>query len=871
MVVEGEAAIPVVPDKGDAWDELGNVAKAAAVNALEPELFLDITASKFALLLTDAAILVEASGRKLIPSRFLEFLFARVLHCSSELDEYGALRYIIAPSMHTSAETALAAAGFTPNDRTLVGMAVEIQQIFDANKALFIDDPTLQLTKQSTLMVGNDVTMDVPKWKQPELASRMIPFASLVDSDRTLRAFGDASLLFGPRGRSKAAWLLAAHSLLRHVGDVKDIDNDCAPSLLGGFLIDTRLPLALLQAPLTQAESLTELKDRARLMQFGLSDLIQRKIIRYLLVYPNLNKLTSGANADEAFSTLQLLAHAFIPSSKGNINSATINLLEVSVKETLQRVSQVTPIDGMTPAERTSAILQRHSENKTFADALPKAAKPQAINVLGLGASQSFACNSAQFGSLTSAYAPEVARFANSAAVTGAAAYRPLTVGELGFGTPGIVKLDEGGSGLNAMLQHHHLDPCSSLRIALNLGNALVTHFVFSTATLAGLPWSLLAALRPFIAEYFTTCLTTNDAGINEMAVKWHPSAKFILDVITGNISPESMDIQKNITNPMARARNPEIALPPVLSMFDQLFSVELEPTLTKIDRVLSFLGFERNNCHGLPAQIRAAMAEHYNHAAELRFAFRPALEDFIRQLFVDTGLMIQRFNCAPPDEPFPIPSGASPAAVLILTRNREVAATTTDFHHSPAQQLQRKMLSAQVTEQVAIATAKLQGATQGPQSPPGVPGAPPNFGKKKKAKTSPGAATTALLTAAQAATATATPPAPRLGGSTPLTQGSLARNVRIVGDDLYIKFEAKPTKPAADVTIKLSSIAAACDVPVSQCCWPAVWLKALSPKVSDSWSEAHCNCAGAPANVSGWGMHVVPIKLTQSLASSFR
>ena len=653
IIVEGEAVIPVVPDTGDSWEAMGGAAKAAAVIALEPELFLDITASKFAFLLTDAGILVEADGRKLIPSRFLEFLFARILHSSVELDEYGALRYIIAPIMHKSAETALAATGYTPSLRTLAGMAAEIQEVHDANKALFNDDQTLQLTKQSALLVGADVTMDTAKWKLPELASRMISFSSLVNSDRTLRAFGEVSILFGPRGKLKAAWLLTVHSLLRHVGDVKDIDNECAPAVLGAFLIETQLPTSLILASQTLAESLTELKDRQRLLQFGVNDLIQRKILRYLAPYPSLIKLTSGANADETFSTLQLLAEAFVPSSKGKINSATINLLEVSVKATLQRVGQGTPIDGMTPTERTAAIFQLHGENKTLANALPKASKPQAISVLGLGASQSFAGSAAQFGSLTATFAPDVARFADSPSVTCAAAYSPLALGEPGFGTPGLVKLDEGGSGLNAMLQHYRQDPCSSLRIALNLGHPLVHHFIFSTTTLAGLPWSLLAALRPFIADYFTKCLTTNDAGINEMAVKWHPSAKFMLDVITGNISPDSMNIQKNITNPMARARNPAIALPPVLSMFDQLFSVELEPTLTMIDRVLSFFGFERNNRHGLPAQIRTAMTEHYNHAAELRLAFQPALEDLITQFFSDTGLMIQRFNCAPPNKPF--------------------------------------------------------------------------------------------------------------------------------------------------------------------------------------------------------------------------
>ena len=96
----------------------------------------------------------------------------------------------------------------------------------------------------------------------------------------------------------------------------------------------------------------------------------------------------------------------------------------------------------MTFAERTAAILQLHTENKTLADALPKASKPQAISVLGLGASQSFAGSSAQFGSLTATFAPDVARFADSPSVTCAAAYRPLALGEPGFSTPGLFNLD---------------------------------------------------------------------------------------------------------------------------------------------------------------------------------------------------------------------------------------------------------------------------------------------------------------------------------------------------------------------------------------------------------------------------------------------
>jgi hypothetical protein len=439
--------------------------------------------------------------------------------------------------------------------------------------------------------------------------------------------------------------------------------------------------------------------------------------------------------------------------------------------------------------------------------------------------------------------------------------------------------LNEAASGLNSVLSHYADDPLASLRVALNLGEVFVHHCLFSSVVIPGKPWTMLAALRPWLARYYSRCILTDDAGVGETDIGWTADPKLVLNVIQGVLTPESMDMQKWVVYPLALARDPTVTLAPALLPFQQFFGCELETTLTLLDRSLSFYGFMRNSQFGLAAQIRAAVAEHNNYPIDLREAFRPALIDFIRQLFADASQSIQGFNCAQPGTPFPEPIGLSVEAARKLRLSRDTASNTILFHQSPSQILYRSLQQAQIKVQVAAGIAAAQiafsrsGQSHFPQPSPALGSGGSRKRKSRMSPAPPGinANLGALPVASSTASVTAAAGSKPVAGSR-LTPGCLAHNVDVNGDVLKVTFEARNGRPTGTAIISIAALAAASGAQVQDCCWATMWLSKLSKKAGLNWALAHCPCYGSPGHgAPGTGLHSPPVGLTPAIAQSFR
>ena len=874
----GGVAPGVAPLARDGWDALPSVERLALIEATGDELLLDVTESLL-LLLSDIEAR-ESDGRRFLPSRVCELLYARVLHMHPTISEYASLRFIIAPFMHSAVETALAATGFcAPQPVGFAHLAMLIQLHLNAHPQLRID-PTLCLDNNGLIFItANLDALTAPRWRDPVFSSREIPMGSLCDFDNMLGAFGELSAVLGPR-RVQNPHFLSSARLLKQVAEAADLPPEESGPVLGVFMVDSRLPPPVAHAPITQTAAAADLRDRERLISQGVIAVIKRHAARYFATLPNLGRIVSGAPSDEVWGTVVLLASVFTPHPGVEVNTAGLNLLEFSVRDALDRVDQLSPIEPLSVTQRTAALIAGFEKSQKLAEALPKAPKPHAATVATLGASVSSAGSSAQFCSLTTAFAQEVAVFSSSPSVTGRISLQAPDPGAPGYGLPGYQVLNEAASGLNSVLSHYADDPLASLRVALNLGEVFVHHCLFSSVVIPGKPWTMLAALRPWLARYYSRCILTDDAGVGETDIGWTADPKLVLNVIQGMLTPESMDMQKWIVYPLALARDPTVTLAPALLPFQQFFGCELETTLTLLDRSLSFYGFMRNSRFGLAAQIRAAVAEHNNYPIELREAFRPALIDFIRQLFADASQSIQGFNCAQPGTPFPEPTGLSVEAARKLRLSRDTASNTILFHQSPSQILYRSLQQAQIKVQVAAGIAAAQiafsrsGQSHFPQPSPTLHAS--GGGKKRKANMSPappGTTTNAVALPVAASTASATAAArPKPARGALLTPGCHAHNVNINGDVLKVTFEARKGNPKTTVTISIAALAAASGAQVQDCCWASMWVFMLSKRSGPYWALAHCPCYGSPGHGAlNSGLHSPPVGLTADVAQSFR